>query len=449
MSSDWFFRRLKEWGDAPALVHGDTVASYAEILSLCERFEAQLVREGVNEGTVVALEGSFSPATCALLLVLLRLGAVAVPLSVEMLAHRRTYLETAEAQLLLEVNGADQVGVTRTERGAPENPLFGKLRSRCAPGLVIFTSGTSGVPKAVLHDFARILGKFEKPRQRKTTLSFLMFDHIGGIDTLLGTLGSGGKVVTVPARDPASVALAIERHRVHTLPASPTFLNLLMMSGLAQERDLSSLQVIAYGTEPMPEVTLQRLREAFPNVALVQTYGMSELGVIRSRSRENGSLWLEFTGEGHQIKVVDGTLWVKAESAMLGYLNAPDLFDAEGFLNTQDAVLQDGAYLRVLGRASEMINVGGQKVHPSEIENHLLQMEGVSDATVFGKSHPMMGQMVAARVALSRPEELADFKVRMHGFLRERLAAFQVPRFVEFSRGSETGARFKKVRHGE
>ncbi len=446
MSADWFFRRMHEWGDAPALVHGDATSSYAEILSHCEDFEAKLAGLGVGQGSVVALQGTFSPATCALLLVLLRLGAVAVPLSVEMLAHRRTYLETAEVQFLLEVGGDDGLAVTQMER-VPENPLFRKLRARNAPGLVIFTSGTSGTPKAVLHDFSRILDKFQRARQRKTTLSFLMFDHIGGIDTLLGTFGSGGTVVTVPARDPATVAAAVERNRVHTLPASPTFLNLLLMSGLTAERDLSSLQVIAYGTEPMPEVTLARLRDALPNVALVQTYGMSELGVIRSRPREAGSLWLEFTGEGHQIKVVDGTLWVKAESAMLGYLNAPDLFDEEGFLNTQDAVLVDGPYLRVLGRASEMINVGGQKVHPSEIENHLLQMDNVSDATVYGKVHPMMGQMVAARVTLERPEELPAFKVRMHAFLRERVAAFQVPRLVEYSRGTETGARFKKVRH--
>ncbi|HYJ07982.1 MAG TPA: fatty acid--CoA ligase family protein, partial [Polyangiaceae bacterium] len=269
---------------------------------------------------------------------------------------------------------------------------------------------------------------------------------IGGIDTMLNTFGSGGCVVTVEQRTPESVAKAIEAHRVHTLPTSPSFLNLLLISGEWQRRDFSSLKVIAYGTEPMPESTLKRLHEAFPDVALVQTYGMSELGVLRSRSRDSASLWIKFTGEQFQTKVVDGLLWVKAETAMLGYLNAPDLFDAEGWLNTQDAVEVDGEYMRILGRASDLINVGGQKVYPAEVENALLQLEGVRDVAVFGKQHPMLGQVVAARFNLEQAEPLNQFKRRMNEHCRGRLARYQIPVLVELVEGEQFGARFKKMR---
>jgi acyl-CoA synthetase (AMP-forming)/AMP-acid ligase II len=274
----------------------------------------------------------------------------------------------------------------------------------------------------------------------------LLFDHIGGMDAMLGTFGSGGCIVTVAERTPELVAAAIERHRVHTLPTSPTFLNLFLISGEWEKRDLSSLKVIAYGTEPMPQTTLERLHEIFPDVALVQTYGMSELGVLRSRSRDSTSLWIKFTGDEFQTKVVDGTLWVKADSAMLGYLNAPDLFDAEGWLNTQDAVEVDGEYLRILGRKSDLINVGGQKVYPAEVEAVLLQLDNVAEVAVFGKAHPMMGQIVAARFTLKEPEPLDLFKRRMNAFGRERLAKFQIPVFVELATGAQFGARFKKLR---
>jgi long-chain acyl-CoA synthetase len=197
----------------------------------------------------------------------------------------------------------------------------------------------------------------------------------------------------------------------------------------------------------MPQGTLDRLHEVFPNVALVQTYGMSELGVLRSRSKDSASLWIKFTGEEFQTKVVDGTLWVKAEAAMLGYLNAPDLFDAEGWLNTQDAVEVDGEYLRILGRASDLINVGGQKIYPAEVENLLLQMDNVDDVAVFGKKHPMMGQIVAARFKLKQPEPLDLFKRRMNAFGRERMAKYQVPVFVELVNDDQFGVRFKKLRH--
>jgi acyl-CoA synthetase (AMP-forming)/AMP-acid ligase II len=198
----------------------------------------------------------------------------------------------------------------------------------------------------------------------------------------------------------------------------------------------------------MPPSTLKKLHEILPDVSLVQTYGMSELGVLRSRSRDSESLWIKFTGEGFQTKIIDNILWVKADAAMLGYLNAPDLFDEEGWLNTQDAVEVDGEYLRILGRASDLINVGGQKVYPAEVENILLQMDNVQEVAVFGKAHPMMGQIVGARFNLKSPEPLADFKRRLGAFCRERMAAYQVPRLVELSDDDQYGSRFKKLRNG-
>lgn len=445
MTADWFLERVREWGSEPALVSNDVVTSYAQLCQQEAAWSERLRQHGVGVGGAVAIEGSFSPQACGAFLAALRLGAVIVPLTPLMRAHREKFLAIAEVSLLIELDEADGFALTALPHRV-SNPLTNKLIERGHPGLVIFSSGSTGAPKAILHDLHSILEKFRKVRQKKTTLTFLLFDHIGGIDTMLNTFGSGGCIVTVPQRTPELVAKAIERHRVHTLPTSPTFLNLLLISGVWQDRDLSSLKVIAYGTEPMPESTLKRLHEVFPEAALVQTYGMSELGVLRSRSRDNQSLWIKFTGEEFQTKVVDGILWVKAETAMLGYLNAPDLFDAEGWLNTQDAVEVDGEYLRILGRASDLINVGGQKVYPAEVENKLLELSNVEEVAVFGKAHPMMGQIVAARFNLKEPEPLDLFKRRMNAFARERLAKYQIPVFVEIADASQFGARFKKLR---
>ena len=446
MSIDWFFARLAEWRDEPALVANDQSTSYAELLVASRDWRERLSERGIGTGSVVAIEGSFSKQACGAFLAALELGAVIVPLTPLMRAHRDNFLSIAEASLLIELDEADAFTLHALDQHVT-NALTQKLIGRGHPGLVIFSSGSTGAPKAILHDLTAILGKFQKVRQKKTTLTFLLFDHIGGIDTMLNTFGSGGTVVTVPQRTPEVVARAIEAHHVHTLPTSPSFLNLFLISGVWQTRDLSSLKVIAYGTEPMPQSTLDRLHEAFPDAALVQTYGMSELGVLRSRSRDSASLWLKFTGEEFQTKVVDGILWVKAETAMLGYLNAPDLFDAEGWLNTQDAVEVEGEYLRILGRASDLINVGGQKVYPAEVENRLLAMDNVQDVAVFGKAHPMLGQIVAARFNLEQPEPLDLFKRRMNAFCRQHLAKYQIPVFVELVDAQQFGARFKKMRH--
>ncbi len=447
MIAPWLFERIVAWGDAPALVWSDTVTSYRELAKLADAWHEELSARQVGPGQVVAVEGNFSPNTCAALIALLRLGAVCVPLTPLLRSQREQFLDIAEARLLVVFDAADAYTFHEFPRTVT-NAVTKKLIAREHAGLVIFSSGSTGKPKAILHDLVALLEKFHKPRRRKTTLTFLLFDHIGGIDTLFNALASGGTMVTVPTRDPEAVSRAIEKYRVHTLPTSPTFLNLWLISQLFEQYDFSSLKVIAYGTEPMPPSTLKKLHEILPDVALVQTYGMSELGVLRSRSRDSESLWIKFTGDGFRTKIIDHILWVKADAAMLGYLNAPDLIDEDGWLNTQDAVEVDGEYLRILGRVSDLINVGGQKVYPAEVENLLLQMDNVQDVAVFGRPHPMMGQVVSARFNLKSPEPLPDFKRRLGAFCRPRMAAYQTPRVVEISDDAQYGSRFKKLRSG-
>jgi acyl-CoA synthetase (AMP-forming)/AMP-acid ligase II len=439
---------MAERRDDPAIVWNDRTYSYGDLLAQIAGWRDELARRGVGAGSVVLIDGGFSPGACGLLLALIEAGAVAVPLTPQVRVHRARFEEIAEVQLAVDFGDDDSWTIARHSRQVT-NELTQKLIARGHPGLVIFSSGSTGNHKAVLHDFAALLEKFRKPRQRKCTLTFLLFDHIGGIDTLMNTLSSGGTVATVAAREPELVCRAIERHKVHTLPTSPTFLNLLLLSEAYKGHDLSSLQVIAYGTEPMPESTLQRLREVFPQVSLVQTYGMSELGVLRSRSKDSGSLWITFSGDGFETKIVDGILWVRTPTAMLGYLNAPDLFDAEGWLNTQDAVEVDGEYLRILGRASDLINVGGQKVYPAEVEDVLMQMENVADVAVFGERNALTGQIVAARFNLRETEDLGEFKRRLRAFCKGRLAPYKIPLRVEITDREQFGARFKKMRRAE
>jgi len=149
-----------------------------------------------------------------------------------------------------------------------------------------------------LHDLSFLLRKFSVPRGRYRTLVFLQLDHIGGLNTLFYTLANGGTAVVAEDLSPESVCEAIESHRVQLLPTSPTFLNLLLLSEAHLRHDLSSLELITYGTEPMPESTLKRIVQAFPCARLLQTYGLSELGILRSRSRTSDSLWVRVGGEG-------------------------------------------------------------------------------------------------------------------------------------------------------
>jgi acyl-coenzyme A synthetase/AMP-(fatty) acid ligase len=446
-AAPWLFERLASYGDDVALVHGDRPVTYRTLLARVAGWEATLDERGIGAGSVVILEGTASAGAVGLLLALIRRGAITIPLTPQAPVARETIARIAEAgwRITFPPGDADEPVTVEASPQEVTSPLLRRLAALGHPGLVLFSSGSTGTPKGVVHDCAALLGKFERPGRKKTTLSFLLFDHIGGLDTLLNTLSSGGTLVTIPSRDPDTVCAAIAAHRVHTLPTSPTFLNMLLLSGALERHDLSSLRLVAYGTEPMPASVLARLAEAMPQVTLLQTYGLSELGVLRTRSKE-GTLWVQFTGEGYETQIRDGVLWVRASTSMLGYLNAPDRFDADGWFCTEDAVEVDGEYLRILGRTSDLINVGGRKVYPAEVEEVLLDLPNVRDVAVFGRPNPLMGQIVSARVNLVAAEALDDFKRRMRQFCKDRLPSYKVPVHVEFTDDDQFGARMKKKR---
>lgn len=439
-----YLERIAKHGDRLALADAEGEHTYADLIAACERSRAWIAAEGVQPGDVVSLEGPFGLDMIAMLLALVERRAIVVPLGKDAEARHAQYRQIAQVERRVCVHG-NAPTMEKSAHGA-SHPYFDELRSRGAAGLVLFTSGSTGDSKAAVHDFERLLDRYETPRPTWRTLLFLHLDHIGGLNTLLFALANGGAVVVPSDRSPRAVCDVIERHRVELLPTSPTFLNLLLLSDEQSRHDLSSLRLITYGTEPMPASTLARAGDAFPGVKLQQTYGMTELGILRSQSRDNGSLWVRIGGEGYETKVVEGRLWIRARSAMLGYLNASGAFDADGFLDTGDRVEIDGEWMRILGRDKETVNVGGHKVFPAEVESVLLELDGVADAAVHGEPNPVTGQIVVATVQLSGDESLAEFKVRMRQFCRTRLPSYATPARVLLSSEPLYSERFKRKR---
>ena len=177
-----------------------------------------------------------------------------------------------------------------------------------------------------------------------------------------------------------------------------------------------------------------------------QRYGLSELGILPTQSRDSDSVWLKLGSAGFEHKIIDGVLWIRSPSAMLGYLNAPSPFDADGWFNTQDLVETDGEYIRIFGRKSELINVAGEKVHPTEIENVLLQLENVKDVTVYGRPNPITGEIVAAKITPLVPEDPDALRRRIRQLCHTRLERYKVPAVIDVIVEDHYGARFKKAR---
>jgi len=445
MAHHWLIERLRSWDDRPALAWRGEVWSYRRLCEAIDAANDELAERGIAPGNTLAICGDYSPKLCAFLVAALLNRNIIIPLSSAAAPRKERLLELSEAQFAIAFADDDSAQIVAFDRSIV-HPLLKQLVARGSAGLVLFSSGSTGESKASVLDFDRLLAKFKVARPGYRTLVFLLLDHIGGINTLFHVLCHGGTLATAADRSPETVCATIEQHRIQLLPTTPTFMRMLLIADALRRHDLGSLEIVTYGTEPMPASTLAAVREALPWIRLKQTYGLSELGILPTQSRGSDSLWLKLGQDGFEHQIRDGILWLRSETAMLGYLNAPSPFDADGWFNTQDLVEVDGEYIRILGRKSEMINVGGEKVHPTEVENILLQFPNIKDATVSGRANPVTGQVVAAKITPLRPEEPEQLKRQVRQFCRSRLEPYKVPAVIDVVAEDHHGARFKKSR---
>jgi long-chain acyl-CoA synthetase len=435
--------RLVGYADLYCLDGDDGRHTFKELLDEMEAWRARLRQAQIDAGTVVGLRADYSLGSIGLLLALFSHGAIAALIPRD--GDASVYLRDARAAALIDMTDSGQPHIERLK--VPEqHPLLQQLRSQRQGGIVIFTSGSTGKPKAALQSLERFLHKFGKPGRRFSTLGFLMFDHVAGLDTLFYTLTSGGTLVVTRRRDPASICALIARAHVQVLPASPSFLRLLCLAGELESYDLSSLRIITYGAEPMDSQTLRHLNEIFAGIQIIQKYGTTETGSPKSVSRGNDSLWMRLKADDVETRIVDGVLWLRSEGTILGYLNGPSPVDSDGWYCTGDEVDVDGEWIRFRGRASDAISVGGEKVAPAEVEQVILALDFVHGAVVCGEKHPLLGQVVTAKISLKDEMDPQRAVKRVRTHCRERLAPYKVPVKLRVVTGPLTNQRQKAVR---
>lgn len=437
---DFIIDNIKSFNNDIAIVTDGKEYTYMNLLSEYEKSKSFLEKNNIPDNSIVALRGEFSTESIGMMLAIIGKNCIYVPVSTAVKEPSK-YIEIAQVQFFIE---GDKITKYNT---IPDHPILTGLIQKQQPGFVLFSSGTTGDPKAAVHNLMPMLEKYKVKGKKIKSLAFLLFDHIGGFNTVMYNISNGGMLVTLKNRSPEEVASYIEKYKLELLPTSPSFLNMILYSHIYEKYDLSSLKIISYGTEPMPESTLKMMHQIFPDVKMKQTYGLSEVGIMRTKSESSDSLWLKVGGDDdHQIKIVDGILYIKSKMSMLGYLNAPSPFDADGWMNTKDRVEQKGEYIRILGRESELINVGGEKVYPAEVESVLLEVPGVKDAIVGKMSNPILGTVVTCKIAADEGHDLAELKKAIQKHCAEKLEKFKRPVKIEFQEDSFNTARFKRLR---
>ncbi len=415
----------------PFLIHKGEELRFSEIAK-----QSHIDLTEVRKGDVVAIIGDFNPVSILTLLRLIDIGVVVVPLTVETKHEHEYFFDSALVDVVIE---GDQAKRRAHEQ---KHEFVERLRQLKHAGLVLFSTGTTGRPKAILHDLTLFLKRFETPRPTLRTINFLLFDHIGGINTLLHTLYNKGVVIAPKSRTVDSILDTCREYDVEVLPTTPTFLRMMLMSGAVPNKVPGCLKVITYGTERMDQPTLDELCKHLPSVDFRQTFGMSELGIVRVKSEARDSLFMKVGGEGVETRVVDGVLQIRSTSRMIGYLNAPSPFDAEGWYDTKDVVEAKGDYYKVTGRIGDVINVSGLKFMASEVERVALNFPNVSLVKAIPKQNPITGQHVELHVQPTSEEGID--KEALMVFLEQRLQPHMVPKRIRVE-DVTVGHRFKRV----
>lgn len=422
-----------------ALIFDDKVYTYEELLNTTDNYITKLKDMTYQS---VAIVGDFSFDNIAFMLACIECKLNIIPLTKDSQTNEK--ISESKAILIFEDNHL------KILNNHQKHKLIENMNAKNDSALILFSSGSTGKPKAIVHSLNNITMSYQDKKIKVINiLLFLMFDHIGGINTLFNTLATSSCGIIVKERKNIDfIAKAIEKYKISILPASPSFLNLFLMSNTIKKYNLNSLRMITYGTEKMPDALLERLKIAFPKIRFHQTFGTSEVGITQT------STYKDFIKlENVDYKIINDELYIKSKTQSLGYLNADNSsFTDDGYFATGDLVetciYNNEEYIKIIGRNKEVINVGGEKVLPSEVEGVILMMNYIKDCLVYKKDCPIMGNSVAVDVVLSDNLSISnlELKKQIKHFCKDKLAAYKIPTKVKIVENLEISDRFKKVR---
>jgi long-chain acyl-CoA synthetase len=435
-----------------AFIVDDRVLTYAGLGGQIDVASASLNAANVRAGDRVALASRTSAFATATVLACAKIGAAAAPMSAAS--------TVAEIATLAAAAGCGPVGVASAETAERMRDALGEmplteeiLAIDRAPAqatevraddvaVILFTSGTTGVPKpiALTHEvLTRRVRSFAAPvdpsADPNVAIVCVPFHHVAGLIGVLVGLAGGSTAVLQPRFDAGEWLRLVERHRVQRAFLVPAMLHRILDHPALETTDLGSLQMITYGAAPAARALVEHAADAMPHVAFINVFGQTEtlgavtvLGPDDHRAGKAGSVGRPMPGV--EIRIVNPSTGDEVADGDTGefWVRAPHTTTA-GWVRSGDLVRRDAeGYLYAVGRLSDIINRGGEKIDPAEVEAVLLAHPSVAAVAVCGIPDAELGERVGA-VIVAR--EAVDPKA-LRMWCRERLAAYKVPAVVSF-----------------
>jgi len=442
----WFIENFKKFDEKVAIVFENQSYTYSELYNQIKIIEDKLLSQ-TKKGEVISILSDYNFESIALLIALYKNKNIIVPITTTIESEIKERIKESYTDKVIKIVNKNYL--IEEHDSIEKHQMIKNLQINSQAGLILFSSGSTGKPKAMIHNFDNLVEHYKDKKEKSLNMIlFLMFDHIGGLNTLLNILSMGATMIIPENRNADDVCKLLQDYKIMVLPSSPTFLNLILMSKANEKYDLSSLRMITYGTEAMPESLLNRLKITFPRVKFLQTFGTSETGIANTSSKSSNSTFMKIDDPELEYKIVDNELWLKSKTQVMGYLNSSmDSFTADGWFKTGDLVetTEDG-YIKIIGRNKEVINVGGEKVLPNEVESIVLEVPEIEDCMVYGEANIITGQTVVCDVVLKNELTQNEIKKIVRKFCKDKLDVYKIPTKVNVVDKTNFSDRFKKIR---
>ncbi|MBA3908798.1 MAG: 4-coumarate--CoA ligase family protein [Rhodobacter sp.] len=472
------FEGLAGRPDQPVLIDGPSGASLtgAGLRDRIERLAGGLAAEGIGPGSVIALMAPNMPDYAVIFHAAAFAGATVTTLNPTYTPHEAAHqLKDSGAVLMFTIPAFLSVATTAIAGSAVreivtigeasghrsiEDLLGPQLTAQVPVDLdrhvlaLPYSSGTTGLPKGVMLSHRNMVVNVDQGlalldvQPDETTVAFLPFFHIYGMNVLMNTyLAHGAALVTMPRFDLEALLGHIQRHRVERLFIAPPVAIALAKHPLVDQYDLSSLKLVMSAAAPLGAEVAEAVGQRL-NCAVIQGYGMTELSplthVVPHRSPRPGAVGI--SAPNTVTRIVDpatgadcapgaeGEVWVTGPQVMIGYLGRPEATAAMiegGWLRTGDlGVVDADGYLFIRDRLKELIKVKGFQVAPAEVEAELLGLSGIADAAVIGVPDDEAGERPMAFVVRQPGSDITSDAI-LDG-LRPRLASYKLPLRVAF-----------------
>ena len=463
--------------DGEALVCGERRWSWRDVEREVAAAAIALAERGISQGDRVALLVGNRAEFVFALFAILRLGAIAVPLSTRYQTPEIAYaLNDCGASLLIyEADLASRLPAPEQVRSVRKHVIVGgtvavpgdgaepwqaltqargaappKLGQEEDTAIILYTSGTTGRPKGAMLTHLSLISSalvfqhcFALSAADRSIAAAPLAHVTGIVVNVLSMLACGGTLIILPEfKAPVFLALAERERMTHTLLV-PAMYNLCLLAADFGQRDLSAWRIGGFGGAPMPEPTITRLAEILPGLKLMNAYGATETTspstIMPAELTTSHLASVGLPVPNCEIMIIDdrgvelprgeiGEIWIGGPSVVKGYWNRPDADDESftaGYWHSGDiGSMDEDGFVYVLDRMKDMINRGGFKIFSAEVESVLASHPAVVESAIVARPCPVLGERVHAFVTVREPAPMAP---ELKRYLQDKLSDYKVP----------------------